>query len=286
VTLIILAAVCLTALVIYEWFQKDPIVDVRLFKNANFATASTMMFMVGAISFASTVLMPQFLQTLMGYTAQTAGMVMSAAAMVLLVELPFVGRLTTKVQARYMIASGWLALMCTMYLSTKRIDLDISFASATGLRILQYAPLGFIFIPASTAAYAGVAAEKNNAVAGLVNFMRNIGSSVGTSVVTTVLARRSQFHQGRLVERITTGDSNFQNAINGTAQQLMRAGLSMADAHKQALARFYAMVRAQAATLSYIDTYWVLSVSAGVMFLLAFTLKKSDLHGGSKLHLE
>ena len=85
--------VCLTALVIYEWFHKDPIVDVRLFKNANFATANMMMFMVGAVSFATTVLMPQFLQTLMGYTAESAGMVLSVSAVLLLIELPFVGRL-------------------------------------------------------------------------------------------------------------------------------------------------------------------------------------------------
>jgi MFS transporter, DHA2 family, multidrug resistance protein len=113
-------------------------------------------------------------------------------------ELPLVGQLTTRIQARYLIGFGWLALTCTMFLSTKRIDLQLSFASATWLRILQYIPLGFVFIPSSTAAYIVIAAEKN-AVAGLVNFMRNIGSSVGTSVVTTLLARRSQFHQGRLV---------------------------------------------------------------------------------------
>ena len=83
--------VCLTALVVYEWFHKDPIVDVRLFKNANFATANMMMFMVGAISFATTVLMPLFLQTLMGYTAESAGMVLSVSAALLLVELPIVG---------------------------------------------------------------------------------------------------------------------------------------------------------------------------------------------------
>jgi len=121
--------------------------DVRLFKNLNFSTACLVMFMVGALSFASTVLMPQFLQTLMRYTAEKAGLVMSAAALVLLMELPLVGRLTTKVQGRHLVAFGWLALACTMYLSTKRIDLQISFGSATWLRILQYIPLGFIFIP-------------------------------------------------------------------------------------------------------------------------------------------
>jgi len=282
VTLTIVAVVCLASLAIYEWRHNEPIVDVRLFKNSNFAAANMMMFMVGAISFASTVLMPQFLQTLLGYTAQKAGMVMSVAALVLLMELPMVGQLTTRIAARYLIAFGWLALTFTMYLSTKRMDLEISVTSATWLRILQYVPLGFIFIPSSTAAYNGIAGEKNNAVAGLVNFMRNIGSSVGTSVVTTMLARRAQLHQGRLVERSTTLNANFQNTINGLAQRLTQSGMSFADAQKHALARFYASLQAQATALAYVDVYFALAVAAGTMFVLAFTLRKNSPRAASK----
>ena len=283
VTLTVIATVCLTALVFCEWRSREPIVDVRLFKNGNFAAANMMMFMVGAISFASTVLMPQFLQTLMGYTAQKAGMVMSAAALVLLLELPLVGQLTTHFQSRHLIAFGWLALTVTMYLSTKRIDLEMSFQSATWLRILQYFPLGFIFIPASTAAYNGIPGEKNNAVAALVNFTRNIGSSVGTSVVTTMLARRSQLHQDRLVERANRINPGFQAAINGLAQQLAHGGMNWVDAEKHAMARFYADLRAQATALAYLDTYLALAVAAALMFLLSFTLRKNDPRAAGKV---
>ena len=274
-SLAITAVVCLVTLVIYEWYQKDPIVDVRLFKNINFCITSMVMFMVGAISFASTVLMPQYLQTQMGYTAETAGIVMSAAAIVLLFELPIVGQLTTRFQGRYMIAFGWLALCMGMFYSTQRIDLLISMGSATRLRILQYAPLGFIFIPATTAAYIGVAANKNNAVAGLINFVRNIGSSVGTSLVTTILARRSQYHQDILAEHTSRLNPNFQGAIQGTAQRLARGGMNIFDSQLQATARLYASVKAQAATLAYIDTYWVLGVAAMIMFGLSFLLQKN-----------
>jgi MFS transporter, DHA2 family, multidrug resistance protein len=278
-SLAVTAVVCLVTLVLYEWFQKDPIVDVRLFKHANFCVASMVMFMVGAISFASTVLMPQYLQTLMGYTAETAGIVMSAAAVVLLFELPIVGQLTTRIQGRYLIAFGWLALCWGMYFSTKRIDLLISMGSATRLRIFQYVPLGFIFIPATTAAYIGVAAEKNNAVAGLVNFMRNIGSSVGTSLVTTIIARRSQYHQDVLAQHSSIVNSNLQGAISGTAQQLARRGLSTFGAQQQATARLYAELKVQAATLAYIDTYWVLAIAALIMFAMSFLLQKNRLGG-------
>jgi DHA2 family multidrug resistance protein len=276
-TLTVVAVVCLTALIIYEWFQKDPLVDVRLFRHANFGVASVVMFMVGALSFASTVLMPQFLQTQLGYTAQKAGMVLSFGALVLLMELPLVGRLTTKIQARHLIAFGFLCLAGAMYLSTQRIDLSLSFGQATWLRILQYIPLGFIFVPASTAAYNGIAAEKNNAVAGLVNFMRNIGSSVGTSLVTTMITRRAQFHQQRLSSHTTLVDSEFAKALAGLTQQLIRAGASAYDAQRQAYARLYASLKAQASTLGYIDTYYFLFVAAAIMFLLSFALAKNDL---------
>jgi DHA2 family multidrug resistance protein len=170
-----------------------------------------------------------------------------------------------------------------MFLSTQVIDLQLSFATATWLRILQYIPLGFIFIPSSTAAYVGIAAEKNNAVAGLVNFMRNIGSSVGTSVVTTLLARRSQFHQGRLAERATPLNPGFQNSINGVAQQLLHSGMNFADAQRHALARFYVGVQAQAATLAYIDIYFVIAAAAGIMFLLSFALRPNNPRAAAKV---
>jgi len=191
VTLSVISIVCLVFLVIRELRVKEPILDIRLFRNLNFATSSVMMFMVGAASFSTTVLMPQFLQSLLGYTAQSAGMVLSAAAIILLIELPLVGQLAGRIQARYLIAFGWEVLTIAMFFSTRRIDLEISFASATWLRIAQYVPIGFIFIPATMVAYLGLPQEKSNAVAGLVNFVRNIGSSVGTSAVTTILARRA-----------------------------------------------------------------------------------------------
>ncbi len=238
-TLIVVATVCLISLVIWEWFQKAPIIDVHMFKNFNFASSNLMMFTLGILLFSSLVLMPQFLQTLIGYTSELAGLALSAGGLVLLFEMPIMGKLTTKIQARYLIAFGWLALSIAMYYSTKRIDLDISFAAATWLRIAQVIGLGFLFVPITLVAYIGIAPEKNNAVAGLVNFMRNMGSSVGTSIVTTLIARRSQLHQARLVENARPDNFNFQNSVNGLSQQIAHSGLSAHDAQMQAYARIY-----------------------------------------------
>jgi MFS transporter, DHA2 family, multidrug resistance protein len=280
-TLIIMATVCLISLVIWEWFQKAPIIDVRMFKSFNFASSSLMMFVLGILLFSSLVLMPQFLQTLLGYTSQLAGLALSAGGLVLLFEMPIMGKLTTKFQARYLIAFGWLALSAAMFYSTKRIDLQISFSAATLLRIAQVIGLGFLFVPITLVAYIGISPEKNNAVAGIVNFMRNMGSSVGTSLVTTLIARRSQFHQARLVGYARPDNPNFQNAANGLAQHIANSGASPHDAHVVAIARIYQNLQAQAASLAYVDVFMVLAVGAAIMFCLSFALKKNDPGGGA-----
>lgn len=151
VTLMITAAVCLTALVIWEWFRKEPIIDVRLFKNFNFAAANVMMFMMGVMLFSTLVMIPEFLQTLMGYTAELAGLVLSASGFVLLLMMPVVGRLTTKVQSRYLIAAGWCALAIGLYYSAYRMDLFISFGFAMWLRVVQVIGIGFLFVPITMA---------------------------------------------------------------------------------------------------------------------------------------
>ncbi|HEV3333253.1 MAG TPA: DHA2 family efflux MFS transporter permease subunit [Bryobacteraceae bacterium] len=280
VTLIAISAVSLISLVFWEWRQKSPIVDVRMFKNFNFALASLMMFFLGVLLFSSLVLMPQFLQTLMGYTATSAGLVLSGASMVILFQMPIVGQLTTKIPAKYIMAFGWLCLAAGMYYSTVRVDLLISFQSAAWLRVAQSFGLGFLFVPINLAAFTGIPREKGNSVSGLINFMRNIGSSVGTSMVTTLLARRAQFHQSVLTYHATNYDPAFRNQISGLTQQLVHAGATPPDAQAAAYGRVYQSVLAQSQTLAYIDTYMVLAVAASIMFVLAFIVKKNEVGGG------
>jgi MFS transporter, DHA2 family, multidrug resistance protein len=253
----VISAVSLISLVVWEWFEKAPIIDVRMFKNFNFASASLMLFMLG-ILFSSLVLMPQFLRTLLGYTSELAGLALSAGGLVLLIETPFVGQLTTKIQARRLIAFGWLALSLAMFYSTRRIDLQMSFNAAVWLRISQVIGLGFLFVPITLVAYVGIPIEKNNSVAGIANFMRNMGSSVGTSLVTTLIARRSQFHQLRLVEKARIDKPNFANAAHGLSRHFASSGLGRHEALATAYARIYESLRVQAGSLAYIDTFMVL----------------------------
>jgi DHA2 family multidrug resistance protein len=282
-TLAVLAGVGLVSLVIWEWFQKKPIIEVRLFRNLNFLGANAMMFVLGIMLFSSLVMMPQFLQTLMGYTAESAGMVLSGGGLVLLFLMPVAGTVVTKIQARYIIGFGWLLLAYGMYYSTQRLDLDIGFGSASLLRIVQIVGLGFLFVPINLVAFVGMPAEKSNSISGLINFMRNIGSSIGTSMVTTLIARRAQVHQNYLSANTNPGHPPFVQAVQGLTNQLTTAGLEATHAASQAYARLYQGLIGQATTLAYIDTFWVLCFGAGIMFLLSFALKKNHPGAGGEV---
>jgi MFS transporter, DHA2 family, multidrug resistance protein len=283
VMLAIVAGMGLVSLVIWEWFYKDPIVEVRLYKNLNFLGANAMMFILGIMLFSSLVMMPLFLQTLLGYTAESAGLVLSGGGFVLLFLMPIAGTLASKVQARYIIAFGWLSLSIAMYYTTQHLDLEISFRAASMLRVVQVFGLGFLFVPITLVSYIGMPAEKSNSVAGLVNFMRNIGSSIGTSMVTTLIARRAQFHQVHLVAHVTPGQPTFLQATRGLAARLAASGLDAPRAMRQAYDRLYHALIGQATTMAYIDTFWVLCVGAAIMFVLSFALKKNQPGAGGEV---
>jgi MFS transporter, DHA2 family, multidrug resistance protein len=280
-SLAITAVVCLTVLIIWEFRAKEPIVDVRLFRNFNFASTNLMMLIVGIALYASNVLVPQLLQTQMGYTAELAGLVLGGGAALLLLALPIVGQLLNRYPAKYLVTFGWLTLSIAMFVSTRATDLLMSFSHSATLRVLQILPIGFLFIPITLSAYVGLSAEKSNSAAGLINFMRNMGGSIGTSIVATVIARRSQYHQSILVQH--TRSTQFLAAANRLAMRLSHAGIGHADAHTNAVARLARIVQAQAAVLSYIDLYWMLAVATTIMFFLSFWLKKNKPGDGGEI---
>ena len=274
VALVITAIVCLVGLAIWEWFRQDPIIDVHLFRNRNFATASLMMFMAGVVLFSSLVMLPQFLQGLMGYSATAAGVVLSTSGLVLLLEMPIVGQLTTWIAARYLVAFGWLLLAVGMYYTVGHLDLSISSAHAQWLRVAQAGSLGFVFVPITLAAYTGLPPEKSNSISGILNFMRNLGSSVGTSMVTTLVAQRSQVHQVTLSAHATIFDPRFRSAVRALNRRISPGGLASSE-RARAYAVIYGAIIGQATTLAYMDVFALLAVLAALMFALSFTLRKN-----------
>jgi DHA2 family multidrug resistance protein len=280
VTLAVTAAVGLAALVVWEWRRDDPIVDVRLFRNLNFFSASAMMFVAGIMMFSGLVMIPQYLQLLMGYSSQQAGLVLSGGGVVLLILMPIVGTLTTKFPAKYIIATGWFLTSAAMFYSARHLDLEISFWSAALLRVVQVVGMPLLFVPIILISYVGLPVEKSNSIAGLVSFMRNIGSSIGTSMVTSLVARQAQVHQVDLVAHTTPASPAFNAAVSGMAYRLSASGADASRATMQAYGEVYRAVIAQATALAYIDTFWILAMGAAVMVPLSFALKRNDPGGG------
>jgi MFS transporter, DHA2 family, multidrug resistance protein len=283
--LAIVAGVSLVSLVIWEWFQRHPIIEVQLFRNLNFLGANGMIFVLGLMLFSTLVMMPLFLQTLLGYTSESAGLVLSGGGLLLLILMPIVGTLASKVQARYLIAFGWVTLSLAMFYSSRRLDLEISFGFASFLRVIQVFGLGFLFVPINLASYIGMPVEKSNSVAGIVNFMRNIGSSVGTSMVTTLIARRSQVHQMYLVAHAGPGQPVFTQGVAALASRLYVAGFDAELAGRKAYSLVYESLVGQASTLAYIDTYAILGMAAAIMFVLSFALRRNQ-PGAGRVSME
>jgi DHA2 family multidrug resistance protein len=270
----IIAGVAIVVAVFWEYFQKDPVVDIRMFKNRNFAIAFVMMIMLGFALFGTTVLIPQYLQTLLGYTAQQAGMALSPGGLVVMAMMPLVGFLVSHYDARWLIAIGFLACWAALLHMTE-LNLGISFGEAVKLRMMQAAGIAFLFVPINTMSYVGVPRNKNNQVSGMVNLARNVGGSVGISIVETLLARRSQKHQSDLAAHISSTSVAFQNQVDAMTRAISHAGFSAADATQRAYNMIYGQVQAQAAALAYNDVIFIFSIACAIMVPCAFLMQKN-----------
>ncbi len=268
-----IAAVCLISAIIWEYYHPHPVLDIRLLANRNFAVACGMMFMLGASLYGATVLIPQLLQTLMGYTAQQAGMVLSPGGLVIIATMPFIGRIVSKMDARWLIVFGFSSLAASLLYMTNW-NLDIDFGTAMRFRIYQSVGMGFLFIPIQTLCYVGIPREKNNNVSGMTNLARNLGGSLGISAVSVIVARRAQFHQSVLASHTSQFDSAFRQSTTGLSQAFQAQGHDPVIATHMAHQMIYGAMQRQAAMLGYVDAMYVFALVAAVMVPAAFLMKK------------
>jgi DHA2 family multidrug resistance protein len=272
-TFAVIAGAALVALVVHEWRTPHPVLELKLLKNRNFAATVLFNFVLGAVLFGTTVLIPQFLQLMMGYSAEKAGEVLSPAGFMLMVLFPIAGVLSTKVDPRWMIACGFCMTSIALYHIT-HLSLAIDFRTIMLWRMYQMSGLAFIFIPISILSYVGVPPEKSNQISGISNFIRNLGGSVGISMLTTFLARQSQVHQTSLVAHATATNPQFNNMLNGTAANMAKSGSGPALAMQQAYNQVMGLIEQQAALLSYVNAFWMVSIIVACLVPLPFLLKK------------
>jgi DHA2 family multidrug resistance protein len=261
-TLAIVSAAAFVFLIWRELHHPHPMVDLRLMKRPGFAVTFVLMLMLGFMLFGSTFLIPAYAQGLMGYRAVDAGMALTPGGLVTIALLPFVGRMVNKVDLRILTAIG-LTIGGLSLLTMTDLYLGVSFSHLVMLRILQALALPFLFVPINAMAFRDIPPDKTNNASALINLARNFGGSIGIAFASTVLTRREQFHQSRLVEQVQGLNAAYPDYAHQVGNSLGSAPDSMTT-----LAGIYQQVIEQATLLSYLDGFRIL----GILFLAMLPL--------------
>jgi DHA2 family multidrug resistance protein len=274
-------------LVMWEWRQKEPLINLKVFRFKNFAICCFLMMLVGGVLNANTVLQPQFMQQLLGWTATTAGLALTAGGVTLVIVMPLAGFATSKISARYLTALGFLLFIITFRIAADVTTLTMTFSQASWLRVVQMIPLPFCFISITTAAYVGMPKEDSNQVAGLINFARNIGGSILIAVTNAQVTNRTLWHQQHLQGAMVPGTIAYQQHL-GTMTSYFNGHFGGSNGAGLAMANIYNQLNQQAQMQGYQDVYMELSYMSVFLVVLAFLLSKNrpgqGAGGGAAMH--
>jgi MFS transporter, DHA2 family, multidrug resistance protein len=274
-------AVCALAFVLmipWEMRRRNPAVDVRMLATRQFGASFLVMLATGAILLATTQFLPELVQQDFGYTATWAGLVLSPGGIVTMLMMFVVGRLSSKVQPKWLISAGAIICAISMYeLTTTYGDLGFWFFART--RMVLGVGLPLIFVPIMAASYVGVPPDRTDQASAMMNMARNTGGSIGISIVSNVLSHREQFHQSRLVESVVPSSPQYQDTLQQVTHYFVAQGSSLIQAQHQAIDWIGQQVQAQASFLGYMDAFWVLMMISLAAVPLALTLRKVKLGG-------
>ncbi len=269
----VLSILALIGFVWWELRHEHPIVDLRLLKDRNFALPVIAMFTMGFVFYAANYLQPLFCQGILGWTATWAGLALSPSGIVTLLMMPFVPRLLKRVTPRYMVLLGFIVhgLACLVMVGW---NLRMPFWKILGTRMFQIVGLSWLMVPINVMGFGSLKKEKITSGSGLLSLARNFGTSCGVSVAATLLARRSQVHQGMLISHLTPGDESYRTALSQGAQLLFHHGMSFADATMASVVLIGKELARQAMMLSYVDTFWLLAIGSFLAAPLPLFIRK------------
>jgi DHA2 family multidrug resistance protein len=279
----VLMLIGIIAGIIWELRHKDPVVDLRMLKDRNFAIATVAMFFLGFVLYSSTVLIPQFLQQMMGYTAELAGLALSPGGAVIMLMMPVVGFLVSRVNTKYLIAFGCTISALALFVMAGW-DLQIDYSHAMRARMMQSFGLAFLFIPINVSAFAFVPKEKTNMGTGIINLARNIGASVGIATVTTLLQRRTQVHQAQLMEHVNSFSQALEGKLHAMTVAFRSAGSSGPGAASKAYGMVYGSVERQAAMLAFVDNFYMLGIVFFAVIPVLWMLKRPPKGAAAPVH--
>ncbi len=279
----VLSVLALIALIYVELTHEHPIVNLRLFKNVSFSAGNFIMFFVGFCLYSSIMLIPLFLQTLMGYNATMAGMVLAPGGVATLIAMPFVGAVIQRYDGRWVVFTGLLIGAWSMFLM-QGFTLEASYWDFVWPRVILGLGLAMIFVPLTTVTLATIPREEMGNATGIFNLLRNIGGSVGIAIAATMLSRYAQFYQNTLVGHITPYNPAAQGKLAALKQAAMLRGVDAVTATKSSLAAVYGMVMRQAGMLAYNRIFWIVGLAFLGIIPFLLLLKKRDNKGPVALH--
>ncbi len=273
VTLAVLAVVGLTGLIIRELTAKHPVLDLTVFKYRSYAVGTFLMTLIGFVLYGSTVLLPLLMQVILGYTATHAGVTNLPRGLASFLIMPIVGRLTGKFDNRKLLGIGLVASAYAMW-ALSRFSLNVASKDFWFPLMIQGAALGFVFVPLTTITNNPIPNERMGNATSIFNLMRNIGASIGISMVETVQFRKQQTHINILGEHIYPQSTAAQKMFESMKGYFISQGASAAMATQQAYDSIWGMVQRQAAMLAYNDTFLFLSLTFVCMIPFLFLLRK------------
>ena len=278
------AAVCALAFVLmipWEMRRRNPMIDLRMVATRQFGACFVVMLGTGAILLATTQFLPELVQQDFGYTATWAGLVLSPGGVVTMAMMFVAGRLSAKVQPKYLITIGAALIALSMYDLTNVYG-DLGFWFLARSRMLLGLGLPLVFIPILTASYDGVPPGKTDQASALLNAARNIGGSIGISLVANALWDREQFHQSRLIDQAGPSSVQYQHTLQQMTSYFVARGSSLGEAKHQAIQWIGQQLQAQASFLGYMDAFWLLMLISLAAVPLALALRKVKLGGPAR----
>ena len=272
----LLAGLCLVAFILWELIERDPLLDMSLFRYRNFASATVIIMTIGVILFGTTQFIPQLVQQVLGYTAEQAGLALTLGGIITLLTMPLAGILSSYVQPRILMGMAFAVEAVAMWNMT-HLDTTVAFGDIALARMWQAAPIPFLFVPLISAAYVGLPGQKTNRASAMIAVGRNIGGSIGISLVQALLARRQQFHQARLVAGLQPLNPVYVHGVHTLTQTLTARGAPPAAASRMAVGTLYQMVQRQANMMAFNDAFWALMLFIVIILPIVFLLKRTPL---------
>lgn len=277
------AAVSLIFFVLVELTAEKPVVNLRAFKERTFAAGNLMMFFAFFCFFGSIVLLPLYLQLLMGYTATLAGMALSPGGVASLIAMAVVGRIIGRVDARYIMLFGITVTAYSFYMMTQ-FNLSADYMYVLMPRVIQGFGVGCLFVPLTTVTLNRIPREEMGNATGIFNLLRNLGGSFGIAFSATMLSRHTQINHRHLIEHVTPTSINFQQAYHFLNFTLPTMGFNPAQTEQITLGVIYRELQRQAMMLSFNDSFRYLFLIFFVVFPLLLLLRRAQYSEAGPMH--